>query len=144
MAKKEDIDLIEALFRKTSKKMAEVINDKSFFEHVDNLTKKEFETLFTIGKEGNKTMGEIAEKLCVTISTPTTTVDRLIKKGYVKREVGKKDRRKVLVSLTDVGARLYDQLLGARLKNLEIILDALSEEELNVFRTILKKLNREI
>ena len=50
-----------------------------------------------------KTMTLIARKLRITLGTLTTSVDRLVKKGYVIRLYDESDRRKVLLKLTELG-----------------------------------------
>ena len=53
---------------------------------IDNLSITEIHTIDAIGTEGNKTMGEIANNLRITVGTLTTAINRLIKKGYVERK----------------------------------------------------------
>ncbi|MTI46886.1 MarR family winged helix-turn-helix transcriptional regulator [Sporosalibacterium faouarense] len=144
MLKKADIELIERVSTKTQKKLNEIFKGHTLCDRLDNLTRKELQTMFVIGSIGNKTMGEIADKLGVTISTPTTTIDRLIKKGYVERKVGKEDRRQVLVSLTEKGLELHTEVSKVRLKNMELLLGILSDEEMKMFRIILGKLDNEL
>ncbi|SHJ86324.1 MarR family winged helix-turn-helix transcriptional regulator [Paramaledivibacter caminithermalis] len=141
MITEDDIRLIEGVAIKIRRKLDGLEKDKELCEELCNLTKKEKHTIFAISDKGNKTMGEIAENLGVTVSTPTTTINRLIEKGYVCRDIGKEDRRKVLVSLTDEGKKLYKQMLNMRIKNLEIIFETLSDIELDMFRKLMKKLN---
>ncbi len=141
MLRKEDIDLIERVAIKTQKKLNSVMKESSIDNELDNLTKKEIQTICSIGSSRDKTMGEIAACLGVCISTPTTTIDRLITKEYVVRKVGEEDRRQVLISLTKKGINLYNTLVEFRLTNMQIIIDILSEEEINMFRRILSKLD---
>ena len=65
-----------------------------------NLSITEIHTIEAIGMEGNRTMGEIAHDLRITLGTLTTAINKLIKKGYVERKRIEQDRRVVLVSLT--------------------------------------------
>jgi DNA-binding MarR family transcriptional regulator len=44
-----------------------------------------------------------AEDLAVTAATASNLVDRLVRRGYVKREEDPNERRKVLLSLTESG-----------------------------------------
>lgn len=56
-----------------------------------------------------KTMGNVAKKLRVTLGTLTTSIDRLVKKGFVKRVFDESDRRKVLIELLDSGKEVLDK-----------------------------------
>ena len=44
----------------------------------------------------------------VTVGTLTIAVNNLVKKGYVNRTRSEKDRRVVLISLTEKGKRAYE------------------------------------
>lgn len=86
---------------------------------VDNLTLVEIQTIIVIGRAaGRIRMSEIAQQLGVTLGTPTVTVDRLIKKGYVTRRRDDVDRRQVFVELTDQGNVDFQTIVKA--KNLAI------------------------
>lgn len=75
-----------------------------------SLSRKEMLTLQRIGPYGEKTMGETAQLLNVTLGTLTVAINRLVKKGYVSRRRDEADHRKVLLSLTrdgQVACRLF-------------------------------------
>ncbi len=73
----------------------------------EDLTMIEFHVLEAVGPGEGKTMSETARKLGITIGTLTTTVNRLIRKGVVERLKTDRDRRIVLVRLTDKGVRAF-------------------------------------
>ncbi len=56
-----------------------------------------------------KTMGNIARKLRVTLGTLTTSIDRLVKKGFVKRLYDENDRRKVFIELMPTGVEVLQK-----------------------------------
>lgn len=108
---------------------------------IDNLSITEIHTIDAIGTEGNKTMGEIANNLRITVGTLTTAINRLIKKGYVERKRIEEDRRVVLVNLTSKGEEVYkvhqvfhEEMICAMLSNF-------SDEEEQVLSKSLEKLN---
>ena len=70
----------------------------------EDLTITEFHTIEIIGYNRERTMSETAKALKITSGTLTTGIDNLVKKGYVKRGKSAKDKRKVVISLTDKGA----------------------------------------
>ena len=72
-----------------------------------DLSITEIHTIEAIGKEGNRTMGEIANDLRITVGTLTTAINRLIKKGYVERKRIEEDRRVVLIKLTGKGEEAF-------------------------------------
>ncbi|MCF8017755.1 MAG: MarR family transcriptional regulator [Vallitaleaceae bacterium] len=79
-----------------------------------------------IGLSQKKNMSSIAKSLEVTVGTLTIAINNLVKKGYVKRMRSAKDRRVVLVSLTEKGMYAYkhhevfhDEMIKAIMKRLE-------------------------
>ena len=74
---------------------------------ITDLSMNEMHTLEAIGYEGIKTMSETAEILKITLGTLTTSINRLVKKGYVRRLQDEKDRRIVLIKLTDSGQEAF-------------------------------------
>jgi DNA-binding MarR family transcriptional regulator len=72
-----------------------------------DLTVKEMNTIDVIGSKKMAIASEIAEKLMVTISTVTTAINNLERKGYVVRERSAEDRRVVHISLTKQGDLVY-------------------------------------
>lgn len=64
------------------------------------LTVNEVHILQEIRKSNKKTMTDVARRLRVTLGTLTTSIERLVMKGYVTRKSDVKDRRKVLLNLT--------------------------------------------
>ena len=61
-----------------------------------------------IGISEARNMSAIAKTLLVTVGTLTIAVNNLVKKGYVNRTRSEKDRRVVLISLTEKGKRAYE------------------------------------
>lgn len=144
MITEEDIKLVDRVAVKIHQKLDSSGKNKELHKELKDLTKKEKHTIFTISDKGNKTMGEIADRLGVTVSTPTTTVNRLIDKGYVCRHTGEEDRRQVLVSLTEKGKKLYEEMIDMRIKNLEMVFETLSDIELDMFRKLMQKLDKNL
>lgn len=82
------------------------IEEKSLTDKgLTNLSMTEVHTIEAIGLYEPCTMTEVARYLRITLGTLTTSVNRLVKKGYVTRYRDREDRRKVLVELTEAGKR---------------------------------------
>ena len=71
------------------------------------LTLPQFHVLATLGYTGSLAFNEIGQELMVTVGNLTGIVDRLEIKGLVTRRRDGKDRRIVMVSLTQEGEKLY-------------------------------------
>ncbi len=74
-----------------------------------DLSKTEFISLFMLEKKKGCTMSDLAESVSVPLSTATGIVDRLVKRGYVKRDRSEEDRRVVVVYLTSRGLEVIDR-----------------------------------
>jgi len=101
----------------------------------------EIHTIEAIGMYNERTMSEIAQKLKITVSTLTTAINKLIKKGYVERERIEEDRRVVLVKLTKRGKlafRLHQRFHREMINN---AIDGLSLDEEEILISSLNKIN---
>lgn len=140
-AKKEDIYVLDNLIRSIVKKYEMIESKNRAFRHLTALTITEIKTIHAIGDEGAKTMKEIAEDLDVSVSTPTTTINRLIDKKYVNRFTGVEDRRQVLVELTQEGRRILGEVERIKIETTELVLRMLDESEIRSLRSILEKVD---
>lgn len=64
------------------------------------ISMNEMHVLEAIKKTEDPAMSIIAKRLRVTVGTLTTSVNRLVEKGYATRYSEKEDKRKVMISLT--------------------------------------------
>lgn len=72
-----------------------------------DLSISEMHVIDNIGLNRERTMSDTAKDLRITSGTLTTSIDNLIKKGYVVRERSIEDRRVVKISLTEKGVAAY-------------------------------------
>jgi DNA-binding MarR family transcriptional regulator len=83
---------------------------------------------------------DIQERMVSKMSNTTRLVDKLIKKKFVKRTICKSNRRKVEISITDLGLetlKVVDPIIDKAEKN---ITKNLTQEELTQLNTLLIKL----
>lgn len=91
-----------------------------------------------IGMGQKRNMSAIAKSLEVTVGTLTIAMNNLVKKGYVKRSRSAKDRRVVLVSLTDKGENAYNHHMAYHEHMINDIMERLNGERLDVLIEALK------
>ena len=65
------------------------------------ISMNEMHVLEAIQKTRDPAMSNIAKRLRVTVGTLTTSVNRLVEKGYATRKREEEDKRKVIISLTE-------------------------------------------
>lgn len=85
-----------------------------------------------VGIEEPRTMSTISKSLGVTMGTLTVGINGLVKKGYVIRKRGEKDRRIVYASLTDKGIAAYRHHENFHKDMIENITKDLTKEEAEV------------
>jgi DNA-binding MarR family transcriptional regulator len=88
------------------------------------INRTDIAVLDILDQEGGKTTaGKLAKASHLTTGAITAVVDRLEKKGYVRRARDKEDRRRVLVELTEKARKktmeLYGPIAEAGYRNLE-------------------------
>jgi DNA-binding MarR family transcriptional regulator len=82
-----------------------------------------------IDKRGALPMTKVAELIGSGLPTATGLVNRLVERGFVRREHDTRDRRVVLVSLTDAGAAEVRELHEARQRRMAAAIAQLSSRE---------------
>jgi DNA-binding MarR family transcriptional regulator len=70
----------------------------------------------------------------------TSRLDRLEKRGFVKRTPDPEDRRAVLVELTGAGRKVLDEAVASNTKSEAALLDSLSAKEVSALGKLLRKL----
>ena len=101
-------------------------------EECSDISNNDMHIIEAVGIEEPRNMSTVAAKLMVTVGTLTTAVNSLVKKAYISRVRSEKDRRIVLLSLTDKGRRAYDHHRKFHEEMIHALMKDLSEEEANV------------
>lgn len=103
----------------------------------------EFDILATLRRSGapyQLTPGGLVATSMVTSGAITNRVDRLEAKGLVTRETDPTNRRSVLITLTDRGRSLVDEVVVDHLANERRLLAPLTEREQDQLAALLRKL----
>jgi DNA-binding MarR family transcriptional regulator len=87
--------------------------------------------------EGPMSAGELGTATGLSSAATTTMLDRLERKGFVRRERGGPDRRKVMVELTPHGRRVIGELYGPLAADGAALLGRFSDEQLVMMRDFL-------
>ncbi len=93
------------------------------------------------GKEEGVTISNLASELCITRPSATIAVNKLEKKGYVKKINCQDDGRVVYVVLTDKGRKIDDIHRQYHLNMVDAISKELSENERRYLIEGIHKLN---
>jgi len=86
-------------------------------------------------------MAEVADRLGIVPRSLTTVIDALEDAGLVRREIDPRNRRAILLRLTDRGAAVRDELREARRRAAEDLFAALPPADRELLGSLLARLN---
>lgn len=101
-------------------------------EEFKDISVTDMHIIEAVGIEEPRIMSTISKSLGVTMGTLTVGINGLVKKGYVTRKRGEKDRRIVYASLTDKGIAAYRHHENFHKDMIENITKDLTKEEAEV------------
>jgi DNA-binding MarR family transcriptional regulator len=83
---------------------------------------------------------DIQERMVTKMSNTTRLVDKLIKKGFVKRSICEKNRRKVEIIITASGREILERVNPLMHQTEQKLTSGLSQKELELLNNLLIKL----
>lgn len=109
-------------------------------DNPQDLSLSHAQTLDILVTEGPKPSTYLSLSLGVTSGGMTVISDKLVKMGLVRRLNDEKDRRVVMLEITDAGKAAYKELQEKRLSLMEKMFAPLDESELHQMVNIYRKL----
>jgi DNA-binding MarR family transcriptional regulator len=94
-----------------------------------------------LGAFGAMPMKMLANKIGITMGTLTVQVDKMVSENLVKRVPHETDRRSIMVKLTKQGEQLFAEHDKQHLQLTQRLTNSFSEDELQLFRVFLNRLN---
>jgi DNA-binding MarR family transcriptional regulator len=106
------------------------------------LSVPEGDILFTLRRSGESRMSpsQLSQWLFVTSGTMTGRLDRLEKRGLIRRLPNPQDRRGMDVELTPEGRSLADELVTRHVQNEERMMSGLTRQERRTLEKLMRKL----
>ena len=105
---------------------------------------REWHVISVLGAYGGLTNGRVAEALKTDAATVTRAVKVLKTLNFVATKVSKRDRRKVLIYLTQAGADFHDVITPQRIETGEMIDACFTHDEHAQLHHLLNKLDRHL
>ena len=137
LAKKSLNELLVNLFNHVMDLEAKAV----ITEEYRDITHNDMHIIEAIGVEEPRNMSEIARRLSITVSTLTTNMNGLEKKGYIVRTRSVEDKRVVYVTLTEKGKKAFYHHRDFHRKMIRALVKDLNEEDMEVLYRCLKNLN---
>ena len=135
-AKKVINELLVEVFNHILSIEGQTLREKSV-----KLSMNEVHVLEAITKSEIPTMTNIAKRLRVTVGTLTTSMNRLVEKGYASRHREEEDKRKVIVSTTKKGKQVLEIHDKFHLEMLDATFEDMKLEEDEVLLQSLENLS---
>jgi DNA-binding MarR family transcriptional regulator len=104
-----------------------------------DMSRPQFDLLMQVAFEDGISQQICADRLTVTKSNITQHIDRLEKRGVIKRQ---KEGRTKFLHLTEVGEQMVANMMPDHDERVKGILSLISGEEFKQFQVILRKLDR--
>lgn len=106
------------------------------------LSASEFMTLEVLYTKGRIPLQQIGEKILVTSGSITYNVDKLEKKGLLRRLRCEEDRRVIFAELTEDGQALFDHIFPQHAATIHDLMRVLTSEEKQQLIEMLKKVGK--
>jgi MarR family 2-MHQ and catechol resistance regulon transcriptional repressor len=106
------------------------------------LSSSEFTTLEVLYTKGKVPLQQIGEKILITSGSITYNIDKLEKKGLLKRVPCQEDRRVIFAEMTPAGTELFDRIFPDHAATIHSLMKSLSPDEKQETIELLKKLGK--
>lgn len=107
------------------------------------VTLPEWRAMSIIAMRGTTTAREISRILATDKGWVGLSVEKLRRRGYVKRTPDKRDARRTLVSLTEQGSKIYDAIIAVARRRQQRLLAALPDDATEALIDSLDRLQAE-
>ena len=107
---------------------------------IEEINKAQGRILFPLWKEDGISINELSKITALGKSTLTSMLDRLEKDKHLKRVHSKKDRRKILIYLTEKNKALQEKYSQVSQEMIGLFYRGFSDKEINEFENYLNRL----
>ncbi|CAM3492162.1 MarR family winged helix-turn-helix transcriptional regulator [Arcobacter aquimarinus] len=105
-----------------------------------DLTFNQFKVLEVLYHKGNLNIGSITKLTMGTPGNTTVVIKNLLRDNWITSIKDPNDNRASILSITEKGTQIIEQVFPNHAKNLKIALEVLSDEELNTLYDLLDKI----
>ncbi len=115
---------------------------ESLYVHSFSLTINQFQVLEVLYHRGDLSIGEITKLTVGTPGNTTVVVKNLKRDGFVHSIPDLRDKRSSILSITQKGKDIIEQLFPDHAKNLESYFEVLNDDEMEILFNLLRKLHK--
>lgn len=110
------------------------------YEEKFQLSLSEWRVMAVLGEENGLSAGQVAQRTAMDKVAVSRAVSKLLDADRIARVFSEKDRRRSVLSLSDSGKEIYDQIVPIALSYEAKLLEQLSGEEQDLLDSLLNKL----
>lgn len=129
------------LLMQTSKAIQDRIRDEMT---KNNLSVTEFSALEVLFYKEKQTIQQIGSSILISSGSMTYVIDKLEKRGLIKRNDCREDRRVIHITLTSEGKNLMKQIMPKHQLLVDDIFDPLNKDETVTITKLLEKVKNKI
>ncbi|EMA6342144.1 MarR family winged helix-turn-helix transcriptional regulator [Bacillus cytotoxicus] len=139
---REEISQSLKIFIALSRVQRSIMDTTNKSMQSNGLNPTEFAVLELLYHKGSQPLQQIGERILIASGSITYVVDKLEKKGLVKRTPCPNDRRVIYAELTEDGATLIDSIFPNHERLIHQSFEMLTKEEKAELLTLLKKIGK--
>jgi len=128
--------LISKIHQLSQRIFARILKDHK----LDEFNPAQGRIMFVLWQKDNIPIHELVEKTQYSKSTLTSMLDNLEMAGFIKRVPSKKDRREILIALTEKNRLLQDKYVDVSREMGKLFYNKFSDEEIDDFENYLEKI----
>ena len=110
----------------------------------ERITFSQYSVLLALSRSGPMQMNKLSEHMLVAPANVTGLVDRMERKGYVKRKRDKRDRRLYVIEMTERGSRIFKSISSRFRQYTGNLGSTLTREERDSTLAALRKVRMEV
>jgi len=110
----------------------------------EKLSWQEIRVLRAVARQDCCPMSGLADMICLSLSSATGLIDRLVSKKLVKRDRSSEDRRVVQVELTEQGRELNEEAMAGPVEFSRGLLKGLNADEQESLIALFRKISERI
>lgn len=108
------------------------------------LTRFEWRVIATIGQHGKISARQICQFTHLDKMQASRAINKLTQSASISQQNSEQDRRTILLSLTDSGKEMYQEIIPLVVEQEQVLLQGLSAEEIKQFKQITQKLSAQL
>ena len=110
------------------------------YEERFQLSLPEWRVMAVVGEEPELSAGQVADRTAMDKVAVSRAVNKLIDAGRLERKFSPEDKRRSVITLSDSGKEVYEQIVPIALNYEANIIEKLSDDEFNTLNSLLMKL----